>query len=98
LIRLAPRPGDISAGRIITYEMLAPEDTIRDSPTAIAIGREECGAEDWERRVPKGVWGANLSGAHWDVWFAEPGERIALLSVRVAKNDGKTTDCVLIVP
>jgi hypothetical protein len=81
---------------------LGSKDVVRDAPTAIQIGMDVCGKDagsDWRRDNPVSNWRATLSGDYWDV--SEPeGPRypsVSVYSVRVAKHDGKTSDCIFSV-
>ena len=82
---------------------LDPADTVRDSGTAIDIGRGACRmGEDkvlFDRLHPRWSWHAVLSGDSWRVWRQGDASDnfIPELEVYVAKRDGKPSDCTIFV-
>jgi hypothetical protein len=72
--------------------VLAPDDTVRDSSTAIMIARATCGDG-----APMGDWHADLSGNYWRVWSGGKTYDEALVEVIIAKHDGKAMDCGLAI-
>src|SRR3569832_97586 len=76
-------------------DKLAPDDRVRDSNTAISIGRAQCSEGDEDKRIPQDHWHARLYGDYWRVWQGQRQDGHAFMENSVAKHDGKTTGCTI---
>src|SRR6185503_21328191 len=72
-----------------------PEDMVRSQGDAIAIGSRDCEDAAIRSRGVEDRWHASLAGDYWRVWFGSQYYDNAILSVLVAKRDGKTNGCAL---
>ncbi|MBI3678311.1 MAG: hypothetical protein HY243_17005 [Proteobacteria bacterium] len=66
-------------------------DVVKTEADAIRIGVNACDNTLGERTRNPADWGARLEKDHWVVFFKD------IVSVHVAKNDGKTGDCLVVI-
>ena len=97
----------LHAAAILSFILLSgcavqpvPKDIVPDEQTAIGIGQKACreraGNKFFAQETLSG-WQAQLTGDRWKVWWGPYYALSAYMEIFVAKRDGKTTDCVVMV-